>query len=188
MIFQLEKITVQEFYSLEDEDLVKKYFTLESIMKVKDDRFGKFKATPLGELGYGQVMDIKDYLHNPTFQSVFECFNIVYGVKLNEYLNMDIVSYFYALKWIKQEVTIIFENRKKVLTPLERDYYLEMAGAERLNVFGEFATLLTLGRSFGLDPEIIEKWKYNKVFSILAYDKIHGEVQKRYNQLKSKAK
>jgi len=124
-------------------------------------------------------------LSDPGFDSLFDCFTIIYGVKKTAYLGADIVSYFYAMKWIKQEIVKLIDTQKKVLEG-EKDFAMEMAGAERLSIFGEFATLVIVGRSFGLDPEIIENWKYNKVFSILAYDKIHGEVQKRYNELKYK--
>lgn len=188
MIFQLEKITVREFYGLDDEELVGRYMKLEEIMKPNGKMFGKHRGTEIGELTFGEVVSLKNYLSEPNYKNLFECFKIVYGVNERQYLDADIVSYFYAMKWIKAGIISIVENQKKVLTPTEPDFYLEMAGAERLNVFGEFATLLILGRSFGLDPEVIEGWKYNKVFSILAYDKIHGEVQKRYHQLKSKAK
>jgi len=185
VIFDLKHITVKEFFSL-DESEADKYLKLEEMLKVKNDMFGKYKATPLGELTFGDVGNIKKNLSEASFDSLFDCFKIIYNVKLGTYLSSDIVDYFYSMKWIKEEIVKLIENQRKVLKA-EEDPLLKMADPKnRLGVFDELPTLIILGRSFGEDPEVIENWKYNKVFSILAYDKIHGEVQKRYNELKYK--
>lgn len=185
-MFNLDKITVEEFFKLPEEDAAK-YMDLEDILLVKDSTFAKHRATELGELTYGNIGTIRRNLTEGTFDSVYDCFKIIYGISLRKYLDADIVDYFYAFKWIKQEVLKQINNEKKVLKS-DPDYYSEMAGADRLKVFGEFATLLIIGRSFSKDPEEIENWKYNKVFTILAYDKIQGEVTKRYHELKYKSK
>lgn len=180
-MFDLENITVFQFFQL-NEERAYKYVELQSIMNDKPE-FLKSKAKSLGHLSYGQVAKLKRTISKPTFENLFEAFHIVFGVKMNQYLNADIVSYFYALNWIRKSVKNILQKEFKALQS-DVDPYLEMAGVKRLAAFGEMSTLITLGRQFSKTPEEIENWKYNLVFSIMLYDKVYGEVNKSYNEIK----
>lgn len=180
-MYNLPKITVLELYQQTDV-MFNKYMALEDIILVNDNRFMQYKAKPLGQLEYGQVGRLKKIITNITIDGVFEMFNIIYGVKRAAYNGADVVSYFYALKWIKQEITKLLEKEKKVLTS-EPNFELELAGVKRLNMFGELGTLINLGRTFGMPPQDIERWTYNLVFSIMAYDKTSDEIKKRYSEV-----
>ena len=179
-MFNLNHIKVKEFFHLKDED-ASKYLELQSIMK-SEDIFLNYKAKPLGQLTYGQVAQIKRTFKNPDYNSLLECFKLVFKVKEDKYLNSDIVNYFYALNWIKEQVMALVE-KEKMLVP-DPDPDLEMAGVKKLSVFGEMSTLINLAQKFSTSPMVIETWTYNTVYTILLYQKIEGEVRKSYNQIK----
>lgn len=183
-MYNLPNITVKELYEL-PEDQYKHYLALDGIMQIDGDRFLRSKAKPLGALEYGHVIQMKHSLLKIDFEALAFIFKKVYGIKQPELLEADVVSYFIAIKWIKQEFKALIEKEKKVLTPIY-DIDLDFAGVKRLSGFGEIATLINLARSFGTTPEDLEKWTYNLVFTILAYDKVKGEVQTEYSKLKQK--
>ena len=186
-MFDLENISVQELYQLEDEKLFQKYMRFSNeednfYLKPKGIFAGR-EATPLGSLTYGEVATIKQNLAKPTFQSIYETFDLVFNIKKTTYLTQDVVSYLYALNWIKTEIKKIIEREKKTLGG-DPDPLLEAAGVHRLVPFGELNTILAIAQKYGKSPEEVESWKYNLVFSMMVHDKVSGEVQTEYNKLK----
>ena len=141
-MFNLDNISVKEFFQLKDDQLFEQYmrFTDETnSFYLKPKRiFAKKTATPLGELTFGEVANLKHNLSKPTYQNIYECFDMVFKVKL----------------------------------------------VMRLVPFGELNTLKSLAQQFGKSPDEVENWKYNLVFSLMLHDKVSGEVQKAYNELK----
>lgn len=180
-MFDLDNITVEELYLLPPEKF-KYYMDLENVMLINDDIFIKRKARSLGSLSYGDVGSIKISLRDPSIDNIFEIFRIIYGIKEKDILGADVISYFYALKYVKKAIMDLLDSEKKALSS-DPDPLLEMAGIKRLSILGEMTTLIRLGRSFGKSPEEIEEWKYNLVFAILVNDKISGEVEKEYRNL-----
>lgn len=186
-MFNLDNITVRQLYQIQDEELFKKYLRFSNekdklYLKPKGE-FANHKATPIGSLTYGEVSQIKHNLSNPTFENIYECFDLVFKVKFKTYLIQDVVSYFYAINWIKDEVKKIIEREKKSFSG-ESDLLLEMAGVNRLVPFGELNTIIPIAHKFSKSPEEIQDWKYNLVFTIMIHDKVLNEVQTEYNKLK----
>lgn len=179
-MFNLTNISVKEFFQLNDQEVMS-YVELQTIMKSKPIFLNR-KAKDLGQLEFGQVAQLKRNISNPTFENLYESFKMVFGTKKMEYLSADIISYFYALNWIRENIISII-NKEKALAP-EPDPDLEMAGVKRLSIFGEMSILINLGQKFSKTPTEIERWKYNLVFAILMYDKVHGEIQKNYMKIK----
>lgn len=184
MKYQLKKISVKELYQL-DETTFLDYLALKNMLLVNDDKFLNHEATPMTQLTFGEVGTIKSNLKTVTLDSILEIFQIIYSISDKEFFEADVVTYFYALKYIEKEIVSLIDKERKILSSIP-DPIMEMAGSKRLQGFGESSTLINLGRSFGKSPEEIEQWKYGLVFMILAYDKVSGEVQKEYQQIKGK--
>lgn len=178
-MFQLDNITVKELYLSED---INGYFELQKIMKPKPE-FGKHKAKELTDLAFDDVSKIKRVMLKPTYDGLFQVFQLVFGVRKLQYEMASVVDYFYALNHLKSEIKKIVEREKKMLTS-DPDPMMSMAGSDRLNMFGELNTLKKLGMDFGKSPEEIGQWSYSLVFALTLHDKIHGEVEKRYYELK----
>ncbi len=179
MIFDLENITVKQLYRSSD---FEGYVRLQSFMKSKP-KFLNRKAKNLQQLEFGQVSGMKRTMMKPSYDGMAEMFKTVFGVKKNKYENANVIDYLYALNHIKDEMAKLVEKEKKLLKT-EPDRTMDMAGAERLNIFKELNTLIKLGKDFGKSPQEIERWTYATVFSLILHTKISGEVMKRYHQLK----
>lgn len=182
-MFNLTNISVSDFFQLNEDEVIK-YLELQSLMKSKNV-FTKRKAKELGYLTFGDVSQLKMDMAAPTFENLADSFKVVFGVKKNDYLKSDVVSFFYALNHIKESVKELIKKEKALES--EPDPELELAGVNKLNIFGEMATLINLGEKFSKAPTEIETWKYNLVFAILLYDKKKGEVKNKYDELKSEA-
>lgn len=183
MIHGLDNISVVQLYHLPSDDF-KNYMELQGVMASKP-MFRKMKAKKIESLEFGQVAQLKRIMLKPTYQGLVDAFKMVYGVKQSEYQNANVLDYFYALNHIKHSVTALVKKELKALNS-EPDMMMQMAGADRLNVFAELNTLIDIGKQFGKAPEEVERWPYSMVFALVLHNKISGEVMKRYHELKSK--
>lgn len=184
MIFELNEITVAEFYNLEEEQ-AEGYLQLSSLVNPKAE-FLKKPAKALGTLQYGQVSIIKRSLLKPSLEGLIAVFEMVFGVSGYLQKRANIVEYFYALKWISEEIAAMLQKESKYLSG-KPDPFLEMAGAARLSIFGELPALKMLGTQYGKSPEEVATWSYNLVFSLLYMDNIETDVRDNYNELKNRA-
>lgn len=192
MIFDLDDITVAQFTQLDDQQ-TDGYMRLYEMMNeqskkagITSDLFQNHKAKELGTLTFGEVSNIKAGITNQSDESITEVFSIIYGVNPVKIMTAKVTDYFQAVIHVGNKLNKLIENERKVLANDEIDADLELAGAAKLSVFEDFGTLITLGEQFSCTPMDIESWKYNTVFSILAFNKIKGDIQKRYQELKSK--
>ncbi len=181
-MFNLDHITVAELFNLKDQNKVKAYLLLESKLN-PHSKFLNRKANALGKLTYGEVASIKKAFAKPTYDKIYHCFDLVWKIKKTTFNGADVVEYFHALRWLKQEINKIVEREIKMFAG-DLDPVLEEAGINRLTMFGELNSLKELGKQFGIRPKEIADWSYNEVFSLLLHDKVQAEVQKRYNELK----
>lgn len=182
MIHNLKHINIGELYNL-DQDTFDDYMELKKLLLINDEFFMKRKARNLNDLTYGEVGQIKRNVKDVSIKGIAEIFHLIYGIRESEFMNANVVDYFYALKYIEDQIVKLLEKENKVLSS-DPDPEMEIAGSKKLQIFGEVGTMINLGRSFGMDPQEIENWKYGFVFMILAYDKTYSEVQKRYREIK----
>lgn len=179
MIFELKNIPVKKLFRSRD---FKSYLNLQSMIGAKDV-FVQKKAKSLQSIEFGQVASIKRTLVNPSYQSMFEVFNVIFGINLKQYERARAIEYLYAVNHIKREMLNLVARENKMLSG-EADPIWNMAGADRLNRFAELNTLVKLGKEYGKEPREIERWTYATVFSLVLHDKTLREVQERYYELK----
>lgn len=183
MIHELDNISVFQLYHL-PQDHFQNYMELQGLMAAKPI-FNKRRAKKIESLEFGQVAQLKRIMLNPTYQGLIDAFKMVFGVKADDYKRAYVTDYFYAINHLRQSVTELIEKEQKALKS-EPDMFMEMAGAERLNMFAELNTLVDLGKQFGKSPEEVERWPYSMVFALVLHNKITAEIMKRYHELKSK--
>lgn len=184
MIFDLDNITVRQLYGL-GTDMFEKYTELQKCLKSRNE-FAGSEGLEITSLSFAEVCEIKRTFISPTLEGLFSIFQSIFKVSKDKFLRSDVVSYFYALNHLGNSVQQIME-REKLLAPKEdEDYFLmKEAGAERLQVFQELPILLNLAERFATTPEVIETWKYSKVFAILLHDKTTADIRKEFNNLKN---
>lgn len=182
MIFDLNKITVKQYYDLSEE----KAQPYQELLKVlqPEPSFLNMPAQEIGSLEYGQAGLVKRAILNPEYKSLVKAFELVFQVPEFLQLKAQITDYFAALRWITKEVEKIIEREAKYLSG-RPDPLLKMAGVEQLSKFGELPALKMLGTQYGKAPQEIATWKYNYVFSLLYMDVVEDEIRERYNELKN---
>lgn len=181
-MFDLENISVDQFLKL-DEKNAQGYFDLMEILK-SSGTVNNAKAIPLGELTYGEVSEFKQLAISINIEGIITIFCKVFSITEKELLKLDIVQFLSAIKYLTSEIKELVQREIKSLKS-DIDPDMQMAGIDKMAVFGEFSTLISLGKEFGKSPIEIEKWKYNTVFAIILHDKTHAGIMKRYSQLKS---
>lgn len=182
-MFDLDDITVLKLVKLEPEHF-DKYVQLQNVMKAKSVFCGN-DAVQIGSLSYGSVSEIKRIFAKPTHEGIFDVFGLIFNVTKNQILRANVTSYFYALNHIINAVRSLTEKESKLLKAKadKKHELLVQAGVNRLQVFGELPVLLSLGRSFSIEPKKINDWNYNFVLSIMVHDKITEEILEDYNEL-----
>lgn len=185
-MFDLDNISVAEFFQLKDDELAKKYLrftTPEDPFYIQPSgTFQNFKGAKLGSLTYGQVAGIKQILGNPTEEIIFNAFSHIFGVKKGIYLNARITEFMAALNYIKEEVISLVETEKQLFES-DPDPLMEEAGAQRLAVFGELNILKLIGMQFGKSPMEVENWSYHLVISLVVHNNTIIGIEKKYAEL-----
>lgn len=179
----MELITAQQLFLL-DRDRFDDYHNLLKHLVAKPI-IGKRKINSLTELSFGEVALMKLVIQEPRFESIIKIFKVAFGLKKKQVLQLDVISFYHALNWLKEEVRMIYEREAKNLNA-ETDSKLKDAGIDRLNIFGEMNTLIALGQKFSKPPQEIENWNYNLVFTLTMHEKISREIQKRFQELNTK--
>src|SRR5690625_997303 len=163
-----------------DERLFEKYMNLGEILNPKSSFIGR-EGTPIASLTYDEVGQLKHHLASPTPEAMAEAFGIVFRCKSNEFYSQRVSDFLPALNWLKDSIENLMENEKALSGDV--DPLLEMAGVEKLARFGELNVLVSLGQRFGKSPYEVGQWKYSLVFALMMHDKVHGDIEKTYNEL-----
>ena len=172
----MENIKLYKYLKLGENDALY-YATVFQFIK-GSDIIGKYKATNLTSLSFGEVANVKSLAKNADFTNVFV---IVFGIPENELINIRVKEFFMALNWLKFELAELVEREKHLVGDEEPD--MIEAGSARLNVFKEMNILIPLSKEYGMTPEQIEGWKYSTVFTIMYHDKVSRDVEKAYNKI-----
>lgn len=173
-MFNLKKITLREYLQLPEEE-AEKYIQLQKVLNPRN-QYGKKKAQPLGTYQFKQVRRIQAVLSEPTLEGIEEIFTFVFEVDKDQFLKASIIDYFYAVNFLSQEILKLLRTEAKVLTS-RPDPDLEAAGVKKLAVFEDYPAILRIAKDYSVDPDVVETWTYNKVFTILAHDKVVGDIR-----------
>lgn len=188
-MFDLENISVSEFFQLKDDELAKKYLRFtdpeDTFYIQPSGTFRGYLGVKLSSLTYGQVAGIKQILDNPTEEIIFNAFSHIFGVKRGVYLNAKITEFMAALNYIKEEVISLVETENQLFES-DPDPLMEEAGAQRLAMFGELNILKLIGMQFGKSPMEVENWSYNLVISLVVHNNTIIGIEKKYAELTSK--
>lgn len=183
MIHNLDNIKVRRLYELSDEDF-ERYMILKSCMKSRPE-FMKKTAVEISSLEFGEVCEIKRIIVKPTVEGLFFIFQCIFKVTKDEFLGADVISFFYALNHIGEDVEKLL-TKEKMLEPQdeEESFLMKEAGSHRMQIFQELPILTSFAERFSTVPHDIEKWKYSLVFSIMLQDKVLSDIRRRYEDLK----
>jgi hypothetical protein len=180
MLNGLVNIKTKRLFSLETTKFEQYHNTLK-LLKAKSILKGK-QAKSIESLTFGEVVELKRNLSTPTIENVLRAFSLVFELSDQDVLKTDVVDFYHAFNFIKEEITIIADREQKKLSSVP-DEKLKSAGIEELNIFGELNTLILIGEKFGKSPQEVENWSYSLVFSLMYHDKISNDISKRYSKI-----
>lgn len=150
---QIKNISVKSLFNL-PEDRFELYHDILKYLKPMP-RLGKRSAKDIETLTFGEVVSIRQGLNDPDADVVIEMFCLVFGIKKTNVLNSNVIDFYHAFNWIKDQIIEINDREQNKLSSAP-DGKLKEAGIEELNVFGELNTLIALGEKFGKSPEEIK--------------------------------
>lgn len=172
-------ISVKDYFSLSD---TSEYDVFIDTLKPKN-LFKKVKAN-INSLTYDEVkMVIRLLSKNITYSELGNIYEIVYKVK--DISDGKVIDLFRSKHWIIKEFNNIVQREDKILNiPSDDAAKWEMAGVKRLTPFADLSNKIKIGKMFGVTPMEVGNWKYNDVFTILAYTTISDDVNKQFNSIK----
>lgn len=178
----LQKISFRQFFQLKNQRFEEYHNVLQYLeaLPLND------KIESLTDLTFGEVAGIKLDLKQPTFDNMIDIFKTIFGLSQKEIYKINVIEFYHALNWIKEEIQNIYDREIQNLS-FTPDSKLKDAGIDDLNIFGEMNTLIALGEKFGKAPQEVENWNYNLVFSLMLHQKISTEINKRYVELNKPA-
>jgi len=178
----LRNISLKKFLTLNSEEFENYHSVLKWLKPVNEIKGNQAKE--LGELTFGQVCYMRKGIGKP--EMISKIFNMVFGMTEQETDSMKVVDFYGGFNHIIAELKKLSEAEKQLTSKPDPDW--KLAGAERLNRFGELNTLIALGERFGVEPRVIEGWPYGYVFALSLQQSIGAEVQKEYAMIKSRPK
>lgn len=133
-----------------------------------------------GAMTYGQRIELGKILSDTElseavrFGRVFEC---LHGVTPAPTEYRKLFAYFKEIVeglkyWAEAEATMLRYD----MTAEERRAGLP----EYQDKVGELGTVISIARSFGVEPDTVLGWQYGKVFGILLNDLEYSKYQRRY--------
>jgi hypothetical protein len=174
----LQKISFRQLFQLKNHRFEEYHKVLQHLEAIPlNDRIES-----LTDLTFGEVAGIKLNLKQPTFLNMIEIFKTIFGLSQNEIYKINVIEFYHALNWIKEEIQNIYDREIQNLSSTP-DSKLKDAGIDDLNIFGEMNTLIAFGEKFGKAPQEVENWNYNLVFSLMLHQKISSDINKRYVEL-----
>ena len=96
----------------------------------------------------------------------------------------SVYQLFKAQKFIEKFITDVIEREKKAYESDHDPKLLIINAAKRLQPYSHQNTKNSLAEKFGVDPDEIGRWKYTKIFRILAAESVLNAVKRDYAKQK----
>lgn len=91
-----------------------------------------------------------------------------YGLTSSQQMFCRVFDYYAALRYVENDLIAILERERNL--PSKKDPDLKAAGIDRLNKYGDVLTIDSLARTYNCSWEEVGKWKYSKIYTILAME------------------
>lgn len=183
---EIDNITIYEYFCLEDSSAYDVYL---DILNPSDSFCGV--SCDVSAMTYDEVETIKIILRRPTIELIRDmfvsCFKIRGDIKQSGeelFFKQSVFDFFRAKLHIQNSIEKILEREQKAFRT-DVDYkMLAIKGSERLQPYNHILSKDMLAARYGKEPDEIGRWKYSKVFRILAARSEQGRVQSDYSKQK----
>lgn len=164
-----------------DEDTSDKVRAIIKFLEPSDTLNG-WKFPGIWSSSYRTYLLIKTAFQKGGDEWTLKIIQAAFNLTPTQQMMCDVFQYYAAVKFIEQDFQQIIEKEKFLES--KKDPLLIASGIDRLNKYGDTLTVDSLARTYGVTWDEVGKWKYSKVYTILAMEKERGEIMEKYNRLK----
>ena len=136
---------------------------------------------------HNDVTLIRTHVIKNTFEDLYKVFDIVFGIKENDILNLKVVDFYKRYNFIIFELEKIVKLEQTFLKS-KTDNLWSMAGGKELEKFGVYGIYRAIGKTFNIKPSEVKYWEWNDVFLELAFSKKESSINEVYYKLKYDSK
>lgn len=182
----IKNISISEYLALGDS---MQYDIFVNVLNPKNFFCGR--EANYNKLTFDEVQVIKSILNRPNSQDIKDLFVMLYDIRATRFrsgakifLSQSVFSLFAAKRYLDDFIIQLSNREAKHLTGEPDEKADRVNAGKRLAPFNHQLTKIRLGKDYGLDPDVIGRWKYSKVFAILVAEKVQEDVTRDYNQIK----
>lgn len=177
-------ITLKQYISLEDTT------TYDFLEHIKPSNRYVGKELNVSDMTYGEVKAVMRTLRKmKSIDDIKNIFETCFKISENEFYSGLITEYFSAKNFIIKTFKDLLDKEIKLLKSISGDSALwEASGGNKLNKHSDVLAINQLAKIYGLYPFELESKKYQEILYLMVVEKELGEVQKRFDKLKSKQK
>lgn len=148
------------------------------------------KSMNVALMTYGEVKAVMRVLRNlKGLNDIKDVFETCFKITEEEFYNGKIVEFYSAKKYIITTFKDLLDKEFKLLNSISGDSALwEAAGGNKLNKHSDVLSINQLGKIYGLYPFDLNGRRYQEILYLLRIEKEQGEVQRKFDELKSKIK
>ena len=180
MIEEIENITVMEFFSLPQIEMVQQYNLLR--MLKESDTLEKKTALKMMMQPYSAIVTSKKLYVNQTPEAITKMIELIFGLNHLQQMPIRIVSYFPALNFILNGLQYIAYLENMRLASDEKEE-LVIAGIHKMRVYGDLTIIDQLAGGDLLKWSEVEKMPWQHVFTKLCMEKDRAEIQENYTEI-----
>lgn len=183
----INDINIREYFTMIDTSEYDVFVNILSPVNLFCGKKCKVSNLTFDEIEYMKTL----YSSKPTIEDIqelyIELFKINGSMSISEsdlFLNESIFTLFKAQKFLQDYIVSIIRKEGKMLSGTPDPKMLAIKANERLSKFGAMSTKIRLAEQFKCDPSDVGKWKYSKVFHILAFNNEFSKVRSDYSKEK----
>ena len=185
-LYSIEDITIKEYLELTESSQYDIFIdTLDAVNCFAG------KHCLVSRLSFDEIEVMKQVFTSPNINDLKDIFCLCYDLRGDMSLSADeqfysasVFDLFRAKRFLQEFITTLIEREVKVFTGVPDDKSIAVNAAERLRPFNHQLSKIRLGEQFGFSPDDIGRWKYSRVFSIQASNKIYNDIQREKAEIK----
>lgn len=182
----IDNISIKDYFLMED---ATKYDIFLNHMNPENKLCGKI--CNVNGLTFDEVQVTRVIFNNPNPEDLKDLYLMLFKIKGNRFespnelfLNESVFQLFKATNFIKDWIEGINKKEMEWLGGDENDVLKMLNAGKRLMPFNHLLKKIDIAKSFGVTPDEVGKWKYLKVFNILASTGVRADIQKEFNEIK----
>lgn len=182
----INNISIREYFSMED---TTKYDIFLEHMNPENLFCGKKCNT--SALTFDEVQILRSIFSDPNPEDLKDLYLLLFSIRGDRHTSPDEIFYnesifqlFKATNYIKEYIKGINKKEMEWLSGEDNDVLKMLNAGERLAPFNHLLKKIDLAERFGVTPDEVGRWKYLKVFNMLAGLGVRSEIQKEFSEIK----